>query len=171
MLAQLRLAWWRETLGQPAQAWPTGDVLLASLASWNGRHGALTSLVDAWEALTAPAPLGDDALEGFAQGRGAACAALAEFVGSPRDTDAAMRLGRIWALEDLSMRLGREQERSAAGKLAALEPAGLPRTKRAVRSLRVLAGLARRRRIGGSDEAAASPGAVMEAIKLGLLGL
>jgi phytoene synthase len=42
---------------------------------------------------------------------------------------------------------------------------------RPLRPLRVLAGLSRRRRLAGSEEGAASPAALLEAMKLGLLGL
>ena len=36
MLAQMRLAWWRDVLAKPAAEWPTGEPLLALLAEWQG---------------------------------------------------------------------------------------------------------------------------------------
>jgi phytoene synthase len=171
MLAQLRLAWWREAIaGDPAQ-WPTGEPILATLRSWGDRAGTASSLVDAWEALTAPSPLGSQAIEAFAGARGEAAVALADALGRPEDRQAARELGRIWALEDLSMRLGRDDERATASVAAAAMPARLPRVSRRLRPLRVLAGLSRRRRLAGSEEGAASPAALLEAMKLGLLGL
>jgi phytoene synthase len=171
MLAQLRLAWWREAIaGDPAQ-WPTGEPILATLRSWGDRAGTASSLVDAWEALTAPSPLGNQAIEAFANARGEAAIALADALGRPEDREAARELGRIWALEDLSMRLGRDDERAIASLTAAGMPVKLPRVSRPLRSLRVLAGLSRRRRLAGSEEGAASPAALLEAMKLGLLGL
>jgi phytoene synthase len=128
-------------------------------------------LLDAWEALTAPPPLDAAAVQTYADGRGAACASLARLLGRSGEADAAHRLGRIWALEDLAMRLGRADERETVLSILRLEPKALPRVGRPIRSLRVLAGLARRRRAGGSEHAAASPAAVVEALKLGLLGL
>lgn len=170
MLAQLRLAWWRESIGHDPQQWPLGEPILSTLRSWGSRAATVTPLVEAWEALTAPSPLGTDALQAFAQGRGAAAAALAITLGRPDESEAAHRLGRIWALEDLAMRLGRDDERSAA-RLMAADLVGLPKVSRPLRPLRVLAGLTRRRRQTGSEEGAASPAAVLQALKLGLLGL
>lgn len=171
MLAQLRLAWWRESIGHDPSAWPQGEPILAALRSWGDAHAEAAALVDAWEALTAPSPLGPEAMLTFAQGRGAATAALARALGRHQDVEAATQLGRVWALEDLAMRLGRDDERAIAMSLAAELPGKLPRVGRSLRPLRVLAGLSRRRRISGSDAGAASPGAMIEALKLGLLGL
>lgn len=171
MLAQLRLAWWRESLSQDPSAWPQGEPILAAVRSWGSDSALIQPVVDAWEALTAPAPLGGEAMQAFAQGRAGAAAALATIVGRPDEVERARQLGLIWGLEDLAMRLGREDERAAARALAEAQPARLPRVGRSLRALRVLAGLSRRRRVTGSEEGAASPGAVAEALKLGLLGL
>ncbi|VWX51584.1 conserved hypothetical protein [Novosphingobium sp. 9U] len=171
MLAQLRLAWWRESIGHDPAHWPEGEPILATLRSWGADHARATALVNAWEALTAPSPLAADAMLAFADGRGAAAAALAQVLGRSNEAEPARQLGRIWALEDLAMRLGREEERATAARLAAERPGKLPRVSRPLRPLRVLAGLARRRRRAGSEEGASSPAAMLEALKLGLLGL
>ncbi|MET1754550.1 squalene/phytoene synthase family protein [Novosphingobium sp. RD2P27] len=171
MLAQLRLAWWREAVARPASSWPEGEPIFSLLRSWVDQHSPLTSLIDGWEALTAHPPLGEEAVRAFAQGRAAASGALARVLGSVKEEDAATSLGRIWALEDLAMRLSREDERKIALALAAEQPVALPRTGRALRPLRVAAALARRRRLAGSEAGAASPRAVFEALRRGLLGL
>jgi phytoene synthase len=171
MLAQLRLAWWREAIAGAPASWPAGEPILATLRSWEHDPAAISGLVDAWEALTAPSPLSSEALRTFSHGRGAATAALADAVGRPQDREAARRLGVVWALEDLAMRLGRDDERALASALAAELPRSLPRVGRPLRPLRVLAGLSRRRRETGSEEGAASPAAVVAALKLGLLGI
>src|SRR6218665_1101397 len=82
MVAQLRLAWWREQLAADPAAWPEGEPLLNALRSWRGRHGGLTALVDAWEVLTGPAPLPEAALEDFGRARGEAFSALASMLGA-----------------------------------------------------------------------------------------
>lgn len=170
MLAQLRLAWWREAIAQDPARWPVGEPVLASLRTWGDRTGAASSLVDGWEALTAAPPLGRDQLSKFVEGRAGGAAALALALQCPSEAEAARELGRIWAVEDIAMRLAREDERGAA--LALLGPStALPKVSRPLRSLRVLAGLSRRRRLAGGDEGAASPAAMLEALKLGLLGL
>lgn len=170
MLAQLRLSWWRESLGQPADKWPEGEPLLAALRTWDGHHGGLVSLVNGWEALTGAAPLPAAALETMAQGRAAAFATLAQALGCKRDLPAVQRLARSWALADLAMRLGHDSERETARELALADRARGLRVSRPLRPLLVLHGLAARRLDKGED-AATSPTAVLKAMRLGLLGL
>jgi phytoene synthase len=162
MLAQLRLAWWREQLKSDAGGWPAGEPLLAALKSWRGGHGALGALVDGWELLTGPAPLPAEALDGFADGRGDAFAALADVSGAKDDPADVRALGRAWALSDLAANVGHPQERETALALAAAARA--PRLSRAMRALVVLHGLARRRLRG------LSPISLILAMRLGLLG-
>ncbi|MCJ2186305.1 hypothetical protein [Novosphingobium beihaiensis] len=172
MLAQLRLSWWRESLGREHNEWPEGEPLLAALRSWNGKHKALTALVDGWEALTGPAPLPGDALRTMAQGRAEAFAGLAHALDREKESRAAYRLGQQWGLADLAVRLGNAQEREAALTLAGAENSGgRPRVSRALRPLLVLQGLARRRLDKGSEAAALSPAAMLKALRLGLLGV
>jgi hypothetical protein len=90
MLAQLRLAWWREAIAQDPARWPQGEPVLATLRSWGPRAGEVTVLVDGWEALTAPAPLSSAQIAAFAQGRADAAAALALTLGRPQDVEAAL---------------------------------------------------------------------------------
>lgn len=170
MLAQLRLSWWRESLSRDHQEWPAGEPLLAALRTWNGKHKALTALVDGWEALTGPAPLSGEMLKAMAQGRGEAFAALARALGRDGEAAAAYRLGEQWGLADLAMRLGNPQERAEAAALAAADDDVRPRVSRALRPLLVLHGLARRRLAKGEEAAALSPAAMLKALRLGLLG-
>ncbi len=54
LIAQMRLAWWREALSKPAEARPKGEPLLAALADLEGDPALLVAgvaLVDAAEAL------------------------------------------------------------------------------------------------------------------------
>ncbi len=76
MMAQLRLAWWRDRLNAPASDWPTGEPLLAALAPWDGERGALVGLVDGWEALLVE----DDAGQSLAEARVLAMLALARLL-------------------------------------------------------------------------------------------
>ena len=80
MLAQLRLAWWRDRLGQGGgQAEP----VLAALAPLQGRDADLAALADGWEALLAER-LDQAGVEAFLAGRAAASAALAQALHSAR---------------------------------------------------------------------------------------
>ncbi|WP_156306434.1 hypothetical protein [Novosphingobium sp. AAP1] len=51
IMIQLRLAWWRDRLGEDAARWPKGEPLLAMLSPWNPARPALSALVDGYEAL------------------------------------------------------------------------------------------------------------------------
>lgn len=170
MLAQLRLAWWRENLERSSDEWPAGEPLLVALRSWNGRHKALRSLVDGWEALTGAAPLSADALAAMVAGRGEAFAALADALGRSHEAEAARWLGRQWAMADLAMRLRNAEERSAVLGMLEADAGRKPRVSRALRPLLVLHGLAGRRLAAGQEAAARSPLALLKAIRLGLLG-
>lgn len=165
MLAQLRLAWWREQLQRDGGAWPEGEPLLAALRSWDGRHDALVPLVDAWEGMTGAPPLDPAVFEALAQARGGAFAALA-------DTRAAeaLRLGRNWALADLAARLSHPEEKAAALALARAADWRAARLPAALRPLAVLHGLAARalRRGGNLDRIA--PLDLLAALRIGLLG-
>ncbi|EIZ80322.1 hypothetical protein WSK_1115 [Novosphingobium sp. Rr 2-17] len=170
MLAQLRLSWWRETLRQDAEKWPQGDPILSALRTWNGAHTELVALIDGWESLTGPAPLGPEALDGMARGRGDAFAALARVLGRLKDVEAARSLAREWALADLGMRLSNPAEREAARTLLMNTPRTQARLPRPLRPLLVLHGLARRRLAREEHGAAISPTAMLKALRLGLLG-
>lgn len=50
MLAQIKLAWWRDRFAEPARHWPIGEPLLALLSAWDEEREALAGLVDGWEA-------------------------------------------------------------------------------------------------------------------------
>ena len=168
MLAQLRLAWWREILSQPVDSWPAGEPLLARLKTWRGRSEALAGLADGWEAMTAPA-LDRHAVDALADARGATFRALAGLVGQECDAEPAFCMGRAWALADIAARLSRPGEVDMARALLTEQDWRGARLSRAMRPLVVLHGLAARSaRRNGLDEA--QPAAILTAMRLGLLG-
>ena len=170
IMAQLRLAWWRERFESPVSRWPEGEPLLAALRGWNEHRDALVSLVDGWEELTAAPPLAAAAMTALAEARGGAFAALAESLGAARHAEAARRAGTDWAIADLAGKLRDPGERDTVLALAGardLQPARLPR---ALRPLKVLHGLALRSLRADAALDAISPGAALAALRLGLLG-
>lgn len=167
MMAQIRLAWWRETLGREAAEWPEGEPLLAALRSWNGGHRALVALVDGWEALTGEAPLAPESLEEMVDGRAAAFAGLAEALDRRNEADAARALGRRWALADLATKLNHPGESVVVKRLAQAERGHAPRVSRTLRPLAVLEGLARDNLASGGQGSART---VLKAMRIGLLG-
>jgi len=162
MLAQLRLAWWREQLGSDGAGWPEGELLLAALRSWGGGHGALLPLVDGWEGMTGAAPLPAEAFDRLAQARAAGFAALGE--------GDALRAGRNWALADLAAHLGNAEERATVLVLAEAQDWRRPRLPRSLRPLAVLHALAARGLRRGREDDRMPPGDLAVAMRVGLLG-
>lgn len=161
----MRLAWWRDTLASPPSSWPVGEAVLELLRDWRD-PGALVPLVDGWEALLGET-LDAAAISAFAGGRGEAFGQLARELG--HDRQAATACARLWALGDLAANLSHAGERSAVLAAAAGPPPhpGLPR---ALRSLAVLAGLARRSLARGGAPLLDGPGAMLHAVWLGITG-
>lgn len=143
MVAQLRLAWWRDQLNAPAAARALGDAVLDALSDhWGDAITLLVPVVDGWEQLLAEPPLPEDALFAFSDGRATlfdALAARADISASPEISDA----GRLWALADHAARSSDEEERafivSAASAACSALPPRLPRN---LRHLTILAQLA-----------------------------
>ncbi|GGD63641.1 hypothetical protein [Croceicoccus mobilis] len=168
MLAQLRLAWWRENFDKPADAWPSGEPLLARLAAWNDERAALSGLAEGWEALVGEGALDVTDMVAFADGRAGAMAALARISGAQDDGKAAHQAGFRWALADLAGHLtdGAERE-GVTALLAGAEPVS-SRLSRPMRPLAALRAMAERaagdgRHIGGGGD-------FLAAVRAGLTG-
>jgi len=161
LLAQIRLAWWRERLAEPVGKRPHGEPLLAAADAWGDRAAGLIPVVDGWEAMLGEPPLSAAALAEWVEGRGKVCAALAGVLGVPAGD--AVRLGQGWALGDLVRLTG--EAGAAEAMLAAHDWRG-GRLPRAMRPLLVLHGLAR----GHAQGRDAGPGALIGAIRRGILG-
>lgn len=171
MLAQIRLAWWREMLARNPEDWPLGEPLLSSLRSWGSETGTLPGLVDGWEVMTGQAPLPAGEMDRLAVARGDAFGALAGLLGIDSERSAAARMGRNWALADIASRLTHPAEQEAAGSLAAKQDWRAQRLSRKLRPLAVLHGLAARSRRRGEPVDALGASSILPAIRLGLLGV
>lgn len=140
MLAQIRLAWWREELAraQPGRAAPAP--LLASIAAaWGSDAKALQPLVDSYEIVLAD-NITDDAFVQAAELRAEPFGALAQLLAMPDHAHAAQTQARYWALTD------RRLARGVAGVPSfAAPPVHLPRALRPVAVLATLAREANRR--------------------------
>lgn len=169
MLAQMRLAWWRDQLGIPVENRPSGDAVLELVGEcWAGHEGALRKLVDGWEALLAEPPLSRDAAFAFAEGRGAINAALARKSGT--DPHTAARAGRTWALAELASRSSREGEREFVLGLARENDEATLALPRSMRPLAVLLGLARRSMARGGQPFLGDRWSPLVAMRLGMFG-
>lgn len=143
IMIQLRLAWWRDRLAEDAATWPVSEPLLAQLASWRGRHGALSALVDGWEAMI----VGEDGGAQLREARVKAHLALAGLLG-------------VTALEPVE-RMARDL---AMGE-GAVSPG--PPVARPMRPLAVLRILARRERKARPSSPFAD---LLRVMRAGLLG-
>jgi phytoene synthase len=164
--AQLRLAWWRETLTRPAAEWPRGEPVIDALRGWRDPSD-LAALAEGWEALLAES-LGPEAIEEFAAGRVRAFACLARELGVA-EVDRAEQAAQIWALADLAANLSDVKERALVVEYGRdLLPPALPA---ALRPLAVLAGLGARALRKGGAPLLSGPGSALLALRIGLTGM
>jgi len=171
LLAQMRLAWWRDTLALPVEKRPRGDPILDRIgAAWAGQEPALINLVDGWEELLGQPPLSGDAMRRFASARGEAWAALATLAGLPADIFAASQAGERWGMVDLAGRVSDADERDRAWAVAeSLNCKAVPLARK-LRPLAVLDGLARRAIGRGDPDLLGGRGAALALMRLGMVG-
>lgn len=144
MLAQIRLAWWRDALALPPLMRPSGDPLLKQIGQHlAGVESELSALATAWEALIGDAPLPLERLTEYCTLRAAAYAAMAQLAGAPDSRASAVAHARQWVIGDTQSRLSDPQERATVLALArgSAPTEGLPR---AMRPLAVLSALGQR---------------------------
>ena len=166
MLAQMRLAWWREHLSQSPAQQPRGEPLFAALAEWRGPIAALTGLVDGWEEIIGAPPLPLAAFESLADARAAGFASFA--TGSARA--AALRMGRNWGLADIAAHLSDPREREAVLATVRAQDWHWQRLPRQLRPLAVLHGLAARTDWRNNEAVTQTPGALLAAVRIGITG-
>lgn len=166
LTAQLRLAWWRDILGQTVNAWPAGEPLLAELSGWRD-PSALAALPEAWESLLAE-ELTPAAIAEFVAGRASGFAALARQLGAA-DDGAASDAAEIWALADLAEHLGDGAERALVVECGRAKGAP-PRLPASLRALAVLAGLGAAALDRGGGTLLAGPRSALLALRIGLSG-
>jgi phytoene synthase len=145
MLAQMRLAWWREMLAKPAQERPKGDAALDAVGEhWLGEEAPLIALVDGWEHLLGEEPLSPEQIRQFASGRTAVFGHIQTLLSQNADRTRAETAARRWALADCASHLPKGAERDAVlaeARSVASNPAKLHRD---LRGLAILDALARR---------------------------
>lgn len=160
LIGQIRLAWWRERLGEEAKAWPAGEPLLALLREWEGDHAGLAPMVDGWETMLADPPLSSADAAAAIAGRAAGAVAVAHRLGHGIQAPEVERIARNWAAADFASGIANEAEadtfRALAGKR---KPAKLPW---ALRPLIVLEGLA--------YATGSRPASLLAAVRLGIFG-
>lgn len=165
-LAQLRIAWWRDRLGETVARRPVGDPVLDGLGTtWEGGEAALLALADGWERMVGEAPFAEEDISEFAAGRAALFAGIAERARLSDFAPVAATHGRRFAYGDLAAGRGRNEMASAPPPTGRLAP--LPRT---LRPLAVLSGLATRSLRRGGGPLLGDRGSPAVLIRLGLFG-
>jgi phytoene synthase len=131
MIAQIKMAWWREAFASAADARPKGEPLLQALNEAGDRIplSALEALASAWEHLLGSERFSQEVIDVHAELRAEAIfATYAGWMGTVQD----MRpIGRSWAIEALRIAF---PERVAGCNMP---PAPLPKA-RALRPLSIL---------------------------------
>ncbi|WP_230291183.1 hypothetical protein [Croceicoccus sp. Ery5] len=168
MLAQIRLAWWREMFGRPVADWPVGEPLLARLTAWGEECSSLAALADGWEAMVGDAPLPATAFAALSDGRARAMAGLAHVTGSGTARPVVQSHAYRWSLADIAIHLADEQERARVMALLKAADRAEGSMDKAMRPLNVLRVMAERaasaaRPIGGAGD-------FLAAIRAGLTG-
>ena len=169
LLAQIKLAWWRDELAKPQSTRALGEPLLALLEAWGDQTAALGALVDGWEVLLGNAPLGRDGMVEVADARAQACTGLAARLALAVAAPEVSRAARGWALAELAAALTDPLEQTDAASLIAQQDWHRARLPRELRPLQVLHGLAARQR--GAGPLIPGPLAGLRAVRLGLLGI
>ena len=171
IIAQLKLAWWRDRFAQSPEEWPKGEPLLARLGQWDADVSQLGTLVDGWEALLADGPLGEDAIAAFCEGRADAWALAAHGLGHP-GPPAPDRAALLWSHADLAQHCGdpgeaeRVRAMAQAQNLLSQPP---PRLARSLRPLAILGTLGARSLRSGRP-ILSGPGNFLAAVRTGMLG-
>ena len=163
--AQLRLAWWRDRLGEPVSGWPRGEPVLDALRSWHDPSG-LAHLAAGWEALLSDT-LTPAAIAEFVAGRGSAFVSLASELGVEPLSDAGAA-ARIWALADLAANISDGVEQDLVVEYGRdLVP---PRLSASLRPLAVLAGLGAAALRKGGAPLLSGPRSMLLALRIGFTG-
>lgn len=103
-VGQMRLIWWHDAILSMRAVPPADPVLIALADARELESESLLPLIDGWEALLEPLPLGPDVLAAYAEGRGASLFRVsAELLG--KRGEVAENAGRVWALVDLAFRV------------------------------------------------------------------
>lgn len=169
VLAQLRLAWWRDRFKADPALWPEGEPLLALLRDSGLRVAPLGNLVDAWEQLLVDTDGSEAAIKGLIDARSAAWTAVGKTLGQT-ESSAIDLAARQWAWADLAHRLGAAPDAGLFGQLAETLQWGRTSLPAELRTLAVLAGLGRRRRTDPGRALLSAPRDALTALRIGLIG-
>ena len=148
LLAQIRMAWWRDQLMAPEAGLRAENPLVLSIAkAWGKDASQLITLVDGWESLIDDRDSGEQ----FVTGRADFGAAIAKALNCTEQVDVARKLARFWAFSDLTNYSPHPKVREWALEHWKTEFKVSSKTSVELRPLAILGGLARRSLERGGD--------------------
>lgn len=169
IIAQMRLAWWRDSLNKSPEQRPRGNVILDRLSGWADEKFFFIEAINGWESLLSER-MESDFLQALVESRAAVWGALATRLAGVEYRDRAAQAARIYVLADLAANLGDEEERDVALSIAHDGGMKVPSLPRALRSLAILAKLGARSLRAGGRPLLDGPGSGLLAMRVGLLG-
>ena len=169
MIAQIKLAWWRDRLSEDTSDWPAGEPLLALLSTFPGDLRRLIPLVDGYETLLGEA-FDRPALATYLRGKSHAWAAVADGDGDDSTLTPVEQAAKEVALHDLANRLSEEGELALVKQSLQKQPWRRAALSRSMRSLAVLHALCKRARSRDQAELLDGPGAMIAAMRVGITG-
>lgn len=169
IMAQLRLAWWRDQLSRPARQWAGGEPLLALLATTGLSPQSLVGLVDGWEAVHLAPTCDRGVAESLAEGRAGVWLDLAAKLSAGADRAQLGLATNRWTFAELAGRMSGDGRGARIGESPNDHSPGPVALPRQLRSLAVLDALACRalNKGGGMLD---SPMAMVLAMRVGIFG-
>ena len=165
MLAQIRIAWWREELArsseQAGRPRPVDPLLNSLLDTTLGGSAELVTFIDGWETLLEAQPWSLKHRERYAAGHSAVFERCAQIAGSPGCAKEAGTHGEAWAQAKLA-RFDRTTPPAT--------PPDLPRLPRDLRAIAMIGGLSRRALLRGGEELMGDRMSPFAALRLGIFG-
>lgn len=170
MLAQIKLAWWRDRLSEEVEMRPTGDAVLDGLLSWEGHEVSLVDLVNSWEALLEE-DLSAEEVTAYLDGRASPFAELARMAGAADHDEASKQAAKIWALSDLVGHISSKDERALIlAEFSDLANDPVPTLPKSMRPLSILSALAKRHLIQPTKPILSRRRDALIALRVGIFG-
>lgn len=170
MIAQLRLAWWRDALSGISAA-PRTSALIASIRElWPEGGDELVLLVDGWEAFATAPELTTSVLDRFISERASMGAMLAERLGIPVTKSVVDQAMRDWVCADLAAHLTSGEERQLVLSLWARSKYARQSLPRRLRPLAVLSALGQRAMNEGGRAMMGARSDALLALRTGMFG-
>lgn len=164
MLAQIRLAWWREELSRPTSVSapaPVDPLLISLRNSPLGSRAELAGFIDGWEDLLENQPWSGNVRLLFLSKHAAVFRALAEIAGKTQHGEDAALHGKAWAMAKLAHF---DEVSPAPGHPI------LPRLPSELRALAIIGGLSRRSLLRGGKPLMGDRLSPFAALRLGIFG-